>query len=109
MELGYISLGAPEIIIIAIIILGLYLLFPIWGYMEGKKRTVGPIVGLLLGAVLGIIGIIIIYCTPRVDNQPFRNFQPPSNADELQKYKQLLDSGAITEDEYQTQKARILS
>jgi hypothetical protein len=103
------GLGAPEIIIIGIVILGIYLLFPIWGYIEGKKRTVGPIVGLLLGAVLGLIGIIIIYCTARVDQQPFHNFQSPSKADELQKYKQLLDSGAITETEYEAQKARILS
>lgn len=102
------SLGAPEIIIIVIIILGIYLLFPIWGYVEGKKRSVGPIVGLLLGAVLGIIGIIILYLTPKKDDQPF-SFQSPSKADELQKYKQLLDSGAITEEEYQTQKAKILS
>ena len=102
------SLGAPEIIIIVIIILGIYLLFPIWGYNAGSKRTIGPIVGLLLGAVLGIIGIIIIYCTPRVDEQPFHSFQPPSKADELQKYKQLLDSGAITEAEYEAQKAKIL-
>jgi uncharacterized membrane protein len=104
------ALGTPEIIIIVIVILGIYVLFPIWGYRAGSKRTMGPIVGMLLGAVLGIIGIIIIYCTPRVKFQPFYNFQAESRkADELQKFKQLLDSGAITEEEYQTQKARILS
>ncbi len=104
------SLGAPEIIIIVIIGLGIYLLFPIWGYRAGSKRTVGPFVGLLLGAVLGIIGIIIIYCTPRITEQPFYDFAAESRkADDLQKYKDLLDSGAITEEEYQTQKTRILN
>lgn len=101
--------GAPEIIIVAIIAIGFYVLFPVWGYIEGKKRAVGPIVGLLLGAVLNIVGIIIIYCTPRVNQQSFPGFHSPSKADELQKYKQLLDSGAITEAEYQLQKSKILS
>jgi hypothetical protein len=59
------------------------------------------------GLFLGIIGIIIIYCSSTVDSQfnPCTNLSP---ADELQKYKQLLDSGAITEAEYNLQKARIL-
>jgi len=102
------SLGAPEIILI-IIALGLLLLFPIWGYNAGSKRTVGPVGGLFLGLFLGLIGIIIVYCTNSVDEP--RPFYPPSQsaADELQKYKQLFDSGAITEAEYNTQKARILN
>lgn len=103
------GIGAPEIIILGIILF-FYLIFPIWGYMAGKKRTAGPILGLLLGVFLNIVGIIIIYCTPKVNEQPFYDFQAESRkADELQKFKQLLDSGAITEEEYQTQKARILS
>ncbi len=104
------GLGAPEIIIL-LIILCIYVLFPIWGYIEGKKRSVGAIGGLLLGAILGVIGIIIIYCTPKVQEpQPLYDFQAESRkADELQKFKDLLDSGAITEEEYQTQKAKILS
>lgn len=108
MKLGFIDIGAPEIIIIGLIAL-FYLVFPIWGYREGSKRTIGATLGLLLGVFLGLIGIIIVYCTPKVKEQPFPGFQSPSKADELQKYKQLLDSGAITEEEYQTQKARILS
>ena len=100
------GLGAPEIIII-LIILCFYLVFPVWGYIAGSKRTAGPILGLLLGVFLNIVGIIIIYCTPKI-NEPFHGFQSPSKADELQKYKQLLDSGAITEAEYEAQKAKIL-
>lgn len=103
------GIGTPEIIII-LLFLAFYVIFPIWGYKEGSKRTIGATLGLLLGVFLGFIGIIIVYCTPKVKEQPFYDFQSESKkADELQKFKQLLDSGAITEEEYQTQKARILS
>lgn len=108
MKLAFIDLGLPEIIIIGII-LCFYLVFPVWGYMAGRKRTAGPILGLLLGVFLNVVGIIIIYCTPKVNGQSFHGFQSVSKPDELQKYKQLLDSGAITEEEYQTQKAKILA
>jgi uncharacterized membrane protein len=102
------GLGAPEIIIIALFI-AFYVIFPVWGYKEGSKRTIGATLGLLLGVFLGFIGVIIVYCTPKVKEQPFYDFQAESRkADDLQKYKDLLDSGAITEEEYQTQKAKIL-
>jgi hypothetical protein len=64
--------------------------------------------GLLLAIILPFIGIIIIYCTRRVEPNPFNNFKGAAAADELLKYKQLLDSGAITEAEYNIQKAKIL-
>lgn len=102
------SLGAPEIILI-LIALGLFVLFPVWGYRAGSKRTVGPVGGVLLGLFLGIIGIIIIYCTGRVYEPSLYNFPNQSTADELQKYKRLLDSGAITEAEYNVQKGRLLN
>ncbi|WP_426669333.1 SHOCT domain-containing protein [Mucilaginibacter sp. McL0603] len=104
------SLGAPEIILI-LIVLGLFALFPVWGYRAGSKRTVGPVGGLLLGLFLGLIGIIIIYCTgtTKVYDPNLYNYQDQSTADELQKYKQLFDSGAITEAEYNVQKGRLLN
>ena len=58
----FLNIGAPEIILI-LIVLGLFILFPVWGYNAGSKRTVGSVGGLLLGLFLGLIGIIIIYCT----------------------------------------------
>lgn len=102
------GLGAPEIILI-IIAFGIMIIPPIWGYNAGLNRTIGPIGGLLLGFFLSVFGVIIVYCSKRVDEQKFYNFPNQSSADELKKYKQLLDSGAITEAEYRIQKARILN
>jgi len=101
------GLGAPEIILI-IIALGILVLPAVWAYKEGSKRTIGPGVGLLLGLLFSFLGVLIVYCTKRLDEPNYYNFPPISSADELQKYKQLLDSGAINEQEYNIQKARIL-
>ncbi|AYL98542.1 SHOCT domain-containing protein [Mucilaginibacter celer] len=106
------GLGAPEIILIIVAfgILSVFaVIFPIWGYKAGSVRKIGAVPGLLLGLFLNFIGIIIVYSSPKIENiNPF-SFPPQSSADELQKFKQLLDSGAMTEAEYNNQKARILN
>jgi Short C-terminal domain len=95
--------------IILLFIFGFIFIGPIWGYRAGSKRTIGGGFGLILGLFLGVIGVAIVYCSNKVDQQPFAGFAVNSAADELQKYKQLLDSGAITEAEYNIQKAKILN
>jgi hypothetical protein len=62
------GLGAPEIILV-LIAFGMIIIFPVWGYRAGAKRTIGPIAGLLLGLFLSWIGIIIVYSTKRIDEQ----------------------------------------
>jgi Short C-terminal domain len=100
----------PQHIILLFILLLIFIFpFTIWGYFAGRNRTVGGGGGLLLGLFLGFIGIIIVYCTSRTDRQVFINYNNISAADELKKYKDLLDSGAITEAEYNLQKSRILN
>lgn len=100
------ALGAPEIIVI-LMFFGIYAIFPVWGYVAGSKRSIGAAGGLLLGFFLSLLGIIIVYCTRRTD-YPANPFSTLSNADELAKYKRLLDSGAITDAEYQLQKEKLL-
>jgi hypothetical protein len=103
----------PQHIILILIFLLSIVICPVWGYKAGSKRTIGSTGGLLLSLFLGVFGIIIVYLTKRIDEQQFYNlnnqFNNQSGADELKKYKQLLDDGAITEAEYRTQKAKIFN
>ena len=101
------ALNSTEIVFLAVYFFVTKVIPAIWGYRVGAKRSIGALVGLLLGFFLSYIGIIIIYLMP-LSKQPGFNFPSNTAADELKKYKQLLDSGAITEQEYNQQKARIL-
>ncbi len=95
-------MGAAELIILIIVVL-----FSWWGYNAGSRRTIGGTAGLFLGMFLSLLGIIIISFWPRLESQQyFVSNQSP--ADELKKYKELFDSGVITEVEYNTQKAKLL-
>lgn len=94
-------MGAPELIVLIIIII-----FSLWGYNAGAVRRIGGIAGLFLGMFLSLIGIIIIMISPRLEIE--QNYTATSAADELKKYKELFDSGAITEYEYNLQKAKLL-
>lgn len=103
------GLGAPEIILLLFVAGGFWLLPLFIGYSMGSKRTIGGLGGLLLGFFLSYLGIVILAFIPRNPEMNFYNFNTPSSsADELKKYKDLLDSGAISEQEYQAQKAKIL-
>ena len=42
----------------------------LWGYNVGKNRKIGSTAGALLGFFLGLIGIIIVYCSSRVYTEP---------------------------------------
>ncbi|HEY2581967.1 MAG TPA: SHOCT domain-containing protein [Mucilaginibacter sp.] len=102
------SLGAAEITLILIAFI-MSIVPAVLGYKEGSKRTTGAAGGLILGFLFSFLGVLIVYCSRRIDEPFYYNFPNNSSsaADELQKFKQLLDSGAITEQEYSTQKARI--
>ena len=100
------GIGAPEFILI-FLCFGSFG-FALLGYKIGARRTIGSTGGLLLGFLLGPLGVLIVYCTGRIDNQQFNYYPPLSAADEIQKYKHLLDSGAITGAEYNVKKREIL-
>ena len=76
--------------------------------------------GFWWGFLLGVIGIVVVAVRPMEGNATNLNSyqnQAPINsapvakqntADELKKYKELLDQGVITEEEYQTKKEQLL-
>lgn len=88
------------------------------GYSEknGEKNY-----GFVLGFFLSLIGLIICICKPslikkeeqpKIDAKPIQTTTTISNEDkrieQLKQYKELLDSGAITQEEYDEAKGRIL-
>ncbi|RYY35703.1 MAG: SHOCT domain-containing protein [Sphingobacteriaceae bacterium] len=103
------GLGTPELIMLLLMGSFLGLIPAIWGYYAGSQRSIGGGVGLILGLVFSYLGVLVVYLTSKKFDPTFYNFPNRSSADELQKYKNLLDSGAITEQEYNIQKARILN
>ena len=64
------------------------------------------------GFFLALIGVIVAACKPAVNTT--QSYAPvpvqpqASDADELKKYKELLDSGAITQEEYDAKKKQLL-
>lgn len=85
----------------------IWLLFALWGYNAGSKRRIGSGMGLVLGLILGFIGVIIVLVSPKLDDQQARSSEPVS--DQLKKYKDLLDSGVITQTEFDNQKKKLLN
>lgn len=119
MDIGYIVFFSIAYAVIGIII-G-YVSFSILdekGYTEknGEKNY-----GFALGFFLLFIGLIICICKPslikkddqpKIDAKSIQTISTESNEnkriEQLIKYKKLLDNGAITEEEYNDVKKRIL-
>lgn len=83
----------------------------IWAYLSryiGLKKNIYS--GYVWGYFLGIIGFIVICALPGereiVNNV---NNQSLPNIEEIKKYKELLDMGAITEEEYNDKKKKLLN
>lgn len=85
----------------------------------GAQRKIGAGAGFALGLFLSVIGLVIVLCSKSLDaekrdlllanrlNQPVA--KTPVVSDEIAKYKNLLDTGAITQDEYDAQKTKLLN
>ena len=79
---------------------------------ERIEVAVSVFVGIGIGSVLGTVIILIAVCAMKwkrdraIKKKP--TVQISSAADILQKYKQLADNGAITQEEYEAVKKRLL-
>jgi hypothetical protein len=98
-------LEPSHIILLFFLISGIPL--TIWGYRAGAKRKIGSTAGMLLGLFLSFIGILIVFCSDKIEIH--QRYPIEHITDQLKKLKDLLDSGAITEAEYNIQKAKILN
>lgn len=78
--------------------------------------SINPIYKIFVFACLIAIFILAVIkrsslVVPKVETQPqqvINNIQETSNADELKKYKDLLDSGVITQEEFDEKKKQLL-
>lgn len=87
--------------------LGIACAFGSKSIMESKGYT-DTTLYFWLGFFLTFIGIIIAACKPDLNAQPTQPAKTVTSADELRIYKDLLDSGAITQDEFDQKKKEIL-
>ena len=96
------KIGATELLIIMpFILIPLVSCFICKAISNGRGMDGGFWWGLL-----GIIGIIIVAVRPN-DKQKSSN-NGIANAAELKQYKELLDSGAITQEEFEKKKNELL-
>ncbi len=75
----------------------------------GAKRYVGAKASFLLGFFLGPLGLLIVFCSNKKEPEFVFPEYFESVPDQIKKYKDLLDGGAITEAEYNQQKEKLLS
>jgi hypothetical protein len=80
------------------------------GAAVGKERRIGYNNGFYAAYFLGIIGLIIVFASKRLDDQSaiLVGKLPNSNADELLKFYELKEKGVITEEEFQQQKSKLM-
>lgn len=94
------------ITMISIIVMALFFGFIAGNINENKGHSFWT--GFACGALLGIIGILIV--AVQKDNSDVKKVSGSYvSADELEKYKKLLDQGAITEQEFEDVKKKILN
>ncbi|TCN57427.1 superinfection immunity protein [Flavobacterium circumlabens] len=120
-------IGAPELLIIAIPFLALYFL-PSFIALSRKKtnRTAIILLNFFLGwTFIGWIASLVWACTTNnepqtivVNNNPYSKEESPSHLQKndfdeklnsLQKLKDLLDSGVLSQEEFEQQKLKVLA
>lgn len=98
-----------EIIIIAGCLVAWFGCGLLGGYINEKKGC-NYWAGFWCGFLLGILGLIIVIVQKDKNENINQNaiINNNSNADELKKYKELLDSGIITQEEFEKKKQQLL-
>lgn len=97
------GIGGPEIAIVLLIVLWVVSGFIAKGI--GEKKGYGAGLSFCAGFFLFILGIIIMAVLPDKSGKE----KAVTSADALLKYKELLDAGAISQEEFDAKKKELLA
>lgn len=97
------GIGGPEIAIVLLIALWVVSGFIAKGI--GEKKGYGAALSFCAGFFLFILGIIIMAVLPDKSGKE----KAVTSADALLKYKELLDAGAISQEEFDAKKKELLA
>lgn len=97
------GIGGPEIAIVLLIALWVVSGFIAKGI--GEKKGYGAGLSFCAGFFLFILGIIIMAVLPDKNGKE----KEVTSADALLKYKELLDAGAISQEEFDVKKKELLA
>ena len=98
----YYGMGGAELIIMMIPALIIGLICGFVSKSQAAKKGYSEAAFFCLGFFLGIIGLIIALVLPSKQSEAI------SNADGILKYKELLDKGVITQEEFEQKKNELL-
>lgn len=96
------GMGLPELMLVAIP-LAISIVCCVVSAGQAEKKGYSQLAFGLLGFFLGVIGLIIALLLPSR-----KTSESASTADTLMKYKQLLDQGVITKEEFDQKKRELL-
>ncbi len=100
---------ASTIMVVVLLLLTLYLLPSIIALAKRNHRTKVILFNIFLGWTVVMWIICLVWACKRDEDVPAVIAAGLSPAEELKKYKELLDSGAITEAEYEEKKEKLLN
>lgn len=91
----------------AIFIIAFILISIFFGVLVGFNKVIFWVLG---GLIIGFVGALIKYLlkNKHKTNYQQQNSDAFSKADEIKKYKDLLDNGMITQEEFEQKKKEIL-
>lgn len=98
------GLGLPEFLTLMVPLIAFF----ICGLIAkgiGKKKGYGSVLSFCAGFFLTILGIVIMAVVPDKSGKE----KVVTSADALLKYKQLLDAGAISQEEFETKKKELMT
>lgn len=102
------SAGGPSLLAIISVYLLIYLLPSIIALIKRNRRTKVILFNVFLGWTLVMWIISLVWACKKEANIPNVLSVGLSPADELKTYKDLLDAGAITQEEFDAKKEQLL-